>query len=186
MSNTKAKSPEEIMKEIEKLKRQYEQAETELRESKKASVTEAVRKAGADFEEVFNKYLGKRKAVHAKEEQAAKLKVDIQSDLQYLKDQYKFVRDTLVGEGAKEEYLSELIGEAPTVKVVAATGTGTSSKRTKWVLPDGSTMSSVEVSKKYNIPIHEGANQRPYVEAAVAGRPDLQALGLKLVIGTGT
>ncbi len=184
MANVKGKSPEEIMKEIEKLKRDYEKAEIELKESRRASVTEAVRKAGVEFTEKFNIYLAKRKTVHTKQEQVDKLKADIQSDLQYLKDQYKFMVDTLVGEGAKQEYLVDILGEPPTVKAAAVPGAGTGKKRTKWVFPDGSTMSSVELSKKYNIPIHEGANQRLFVEAAIAAREDLKALNVKLVTGT--
>ena len=164
MANVKPKSPEEIMKEIEKLKRQYEAAEVELKESRRASVTDAVTKAGAEFAEKFKIYLAKRKNVHAKEEQAAKIKAEIQSDLQYLKDQYTFMVNTLVGEGAKQEYLVDVLGEPPAVKVVTASTTG--KVRTAIVI-DGVKMTSIEASNKYGIPIHEGANQRPFAEAGL-------------------
>ena len=164
MANVKPKSPEEIMKEIEKLKRQYEAAETELKESRRASVTDAVAKAGAEFAEKFKVYLAKRKNVHAKEEQAAKIKAEIQSDLQYLKDQYSFMVTTLVGEGAKQEYLVDVLGEPPTVKAAAV---GTTGKVRTAIMIDGVKMTAVEVSKKYGITLHEGANQRPFAEAGL-------------------
>ncbi len=173
MAQPKGKSPEEIMKEIEKLKKQYEQAEVELKESRRASVTEAVRKAGVDFEEKFKVYLSKRKNVHAKEEQAAKIKAEIQSDLQYLKDQYKFIRDMLVGEGAKEEYLIDVLGEPPTVKAAAVAGTGVGKKRTKAKMADGSTSTWNDLLTKHGITHKEGNSAHREWDAAVAANANL-------------
>lgn len=174
MANIKPKSPEEIMKEIEKLKKQYELAEVELKESRRASVTEAVRKAGVDFEEKFKVYLSKRKNVHAKEEQAAKIKAEIQSDLQYLKDQYKFIRDMLVSEGAKEEYLVDVLGEPPTVKAATvAAGTGVGKKRTKAKMADGTTSTWNDLLTKHGIAHKEGNSAHREWDAAVAANSNL-------------
>lgn len=178
MSN-KNKSPEEIMKEIEKLKRQYEQAETDLKESRKAAITEGVRKAGAEFSEVFDIYLGKRKGVSAKEEQIAILKADLQGDLQYLKDQYNFIRDTLVGESVKEEYLVDVIGHPPTVKAAATpgtvteAGTGVGKKRTKAKLPDGTTSTWNNLLATLGIAHIEGNSAHREYDAAKAANPNL-------------
>jgi seryl-tRNA synthetase len=172
MATNKAKSPEEIMKEIERLKKEYEKAEVELKESRRASVTEAVRKAGPDFEEKFKVYLGKRKTVHTKQEQVDKMRGEIQSDLQYLKDQYKFIRDMLVGEGAKEEYLVDVLGEPPTVKAAAVPGTGTK-KRTKAKLPDGTTSTWNDLLTKHGIVHKEGNSAHREWDAAVAANPNL-------------
>jgi hypothetical protein len=176
LANVKPKSPEEIMKEIEKLKKQYELAEVELKESRRASVTEAVRKAGVDFEEKFKVYLSKRKNVHAKEEQAAKIKAEIQGDLQYLKDQYKFIRDMLVGEGAKEEYLIDVLGEPPTVKAATTTGTGVGKKRTKAKLADGTTSTWNDLLTKHGIVHKEGNSAHREWDAAKAANPNLPAV----------
>ncbi len=187
MVSTKLKSPEEIMKEIEKLKRDYEKAEIELKESRMASVNEAVRKASVadpEFKNVFNKINAAKSKVASNQKKIEELREEVNTNVQYWRDQYKFVMETLVGEGAKQEYLVDILGQPPTVKAAAVPGAGTGKKRTKWVFPDGSTMSSVELSKKYNIPIHEGANQRLFVEAAIAAREDLKALNVKLVTGT--
>lgn len=169
----RSESPEEIMKEIEKLKKQYEQAETKLKESKRSSVTEAVRKAGPDFSEKFNIYLAKRKSVHVRQEQADKLRADIQSDLQYLKDQYKFMVDTLVGEGAKQEYLVEVLGEPPTVKAAAVPGTGKGKKRTKAKLKDGTTSTWTLLLEKYGVAHKEGASAHRDWDDAKKVNPNL-------------
>jgi len=173
LANPKStKAPEEIMKEIEKLKKQYEQAEIELKESRRASVTEAVRKAGtedAQFPDLFNKFLGVRKAINSDEEKIAKLRAEVAVNIQYWKDQYKIMRDTLVGSGAKEEYLVDVLGEPPTAKASPVAGSTTGKVRTA-VMIDGVKMTSVEASKKYGIPIHEGANQRPFLEAGLKAK----------------
>ena len=187
MSGKTIKSPEDIMKEIEKLKKDYERAEVELKESRMASVNEAVRKASVtdpEFKNIFNKINLAKSKVASDQKKIEELKESINTNVQYWKDQYKFVTETLIGEGAKQEYLVDILGAPPTTKAAPVPGTSTGKKRTKWVFPDGSTMTSVELSRKYSIEIHEGANQRPFVEAAIAQRADLQALGLKLVTGT--
>lgn len=168
----KLKSPEDIMKEIERLKKEYEKAEVELKDSKRASVTEAVRKAGVDFEEKFKIYISKRKTVFSKQKQLDEIKAEIQSDLQYLKDQHPIMRDTLVGAGAKEEYLVEVLGEPPTVKAAVVAGT-TGRKRTKAKLPDGTLLTWVELIAKYGIAPVPGANQRLTWESAVKTNPNL-------------
>ncbi len=167
MANPKIKSPEEIMKEIDRLKKEYEKAEVELKESRRASVTEAVRKAGADFEEKFKLYLTKRKDASSKQEQVDKLRADISADMTYLNDQYKIMRDTLVVSGAKEEYLVDVLGEPPKAKAAPAAGASTTGKVRTAIVIDGVKMTAVEVSKKYGIPIREGANQRPFAEAGL-------------------
>ena len=180
MANIKPKTPEEIMKEIEKLKRQYEAAEVELKESKRANVTEAVRKAGTSdgtFPEIFNKFLGVRKSIHTDEEKIAKLRAEVATNIQYWKDQYKFIRDTLVGEGAKEEYLVDVLGEPPTVKAVtAAAGTGVGKKRTKAKLADGTTSTWNDLLIKHNIVHKEGNSAHREWDAAKAANPNLPAV----------
>lgn len=170
----KPKTPEEIMKEIEKLKKDYEKAEVELKEARRASVTEAVRKAGADFEEVFKVYLNKRRSAAAKQEQIDKLRTELSADTQYLKEQYKNMRDTLVGAGAKEEFLPDVIGEPPAVKAAKAEGTtGGTKKRTKAKLADGTTLSWSELLEKHKIPHKDGNSAHREWDAAVAANANL-------------
>lgn len=170
------KSPEDIMKEIDRLKKEYEKAEVELKEARVASVTEAVRKASTaenEFQDKFKIFLDKRRSVATKQEQVDKLRTAISADMTYLKDQYKIMRDTLVGAGAKEEYLVDVLGEPPVVKAVSSAGTGTGKKRTKAKLPDGTTLSWSDLLEKQGIPHKEGNSAHREWDAAVASNPNL-------------
>lgn len=174
----KGKSPEEILAEIEKLKKDYEQAEVALKESKKQVISEAVAKAAqmnpeADFEGKFKTFLTKRKSVDDRTKQIEKLRAEINTDLQYIKDQYKPLRDSLVGAGAKEEYLVDVLGTAPTVKAEKTTSGGEGKKRTKAKLNDGTTLSWTELLEKNGISHKDGNSAHREWDEAVKANPNL-------------
>ena len=156
------KAPEEALKQLEQEAKDIEARKAkifeEIKANRKKSVEEAVRKAGSDFEEKFKIFMNHRQSSINKQNQINKLIADLNLDLSYIKDQYNVIRDTLVSNGAKQEYLIDIIGEQPAIKT-ASRSTG-EKKRTKAKLPDGSIMSWVELCNKYNIPTKEGANQR--------------------------
>ncbi len=156
------KAPEEALKQLEQEAKEIESRKAkifeEIKANRKKSVEEAVRKAGSDFEEKFKIFMNHRQSAINKQNQINKLTADLNSDLSYIKDQYNVMRDTLVSNGAKQEYLTDMIGEQPAIKAVSRS-TG-EKKRTKAKLPDGSIMSWVELCNKYSIPTKEGANQR--------------------------
>ena len=173
----KNKSPEELLEELVQKEEQFNE-ETKQREAQKTalmaeiksaklkSISQAVGAAGGDFEKIFQLFQTHKNAATQKENQISKLREDIKKDLEYVHDQYKNVRDTLVGLKVKEEYLAEFIGEPPAAYVAKVAGSGAGKTRTA-LLIDGVKMSSVEASKKYGITIHEGANQRPFAEAGL-------------------
>jgi hypothetical protein len=113
------KSPEEALKQLELEAKDIEARKAKIFEEIKAnrikSVEEAVGKAGNDFEEKFKIFMNHRRSSVNKQNQINKLTTDLNSDLSYIKDQYIVIRDTLVSNGAKQEYLIELIGEQPAV-----------------------------------------------------------------------
>lgn len=172
---TMKKTPEEILKEIEKLKSAYAEAEQSLKEAKRESISQAVAKAGADFEERYKVYINKRNNITTKQAQIDKLRGEIQADMQHVRDQYKIVRDTLVGAGAKEEYLTEFLGEPPAEKAVktAPSGTTGTKVRTRAKLPDGTTLSWTELLSKHGIAHKDGQSAHREWDAAVAANPNL-------------
>ena len=169
------KTPEEALKQLEQEAKEMESRKAkileEIKANRKKSVEEAVGKAGSDFEENFKIFMNHRQSAINKQKQINKLTTDLNSDLSYIKDQYNIIRDTLVGNGAKQEYLIEIIGEQPTVKSVSKSNG--EKKRTKAKLPDGSVMNWVDLCNKYGIPTKEGANQRLTWFAAAKDNPSL-------------
>lgn len=169
------KSPEEALKQLELEAKDIEARKAKIFEEIKAnrikSVEEAVGKAGSDFEEQFKTFMNHRRSSINKQNQINKLTTDLNSDLSYIKDQYIAIRDTLVSNGAKQEYLIDIIGEQPAVKTVSKSNG--EKKRTKAKLPDGSVMNWVDLCNKYSIPTKEGANQRLTWFAAAKENPSL-------------
>ncbi len=148
------KAPEEALKQLEQEAKDIEARKAkifeEIKANRKKSVEEAVRKAGSDFEEKFKIFMNHRQSSINKQNQINKLTTDLNSDLSYIKDQYIVIRDTLVSNGAKQEYLIDIIGEQPVIKTVSKSNG--EKKRTKAKLPDGSVMNWVNLCNKYNIP----------------------------------
>lgn len=169
------KAPEEALKQLEQEAKEIESRKAkifeEIKANRKKSVEEAVRKAGSDFEEKFKIFMNHRQSAINKQNQINKLTADLNSDLSYIKDQYNVMRDTLVSNGAKQEYLVDIIGEQPVVKTVSKSNG--EKKRTKAKLPDGSIMNWVDLCNKYSIPTKEGANQRLTWFAAAKDNPSL-------------
>lgn len=173
------KSPEELLAELVEEERTIEARKAKLtsdiRAAKLSSISAAVQKAGGDFDTIFKLYQSHKNSANQKQAQIAKIQADIQTDLAYVKDQYKNVRDTLVGLGVKEEYLPEFIGEAPAVKAakVASAGAGAGKKRTKAKLPNGTVKSWTELLEEYKIPHTEGNSAHREWDAAVAANLNL-------------
>ncbi len=169
------KAPEEALKQLEQEAKEIESRKAkifeEIKANRKKSVEEAVGKAGSDFEEKFKIFMNHRQSSINKQNQINKLTTDLNSDLSYIKDQYNVIRDTLVSNGAKQEYLIDIIGEQPAVKTVSKSNG--EKKRTKAKLPDGSVMNWVDLCNKYSIPTKEGANQRLTWFAAAKDNPSL-------------
>ncbi len=169
------KAPEEALKQLEQEAKEIESRKAkifeEIKANRKKSVEEAVRKAGSDFEEKFKIFMNHRQSAINKQNQINKLTADLNSDLSYIKDQYNVMRDTLVSNGAKQEYLIDIIGEQPAVKTVSKSNG--EKKRTKAKLPDGSVMNWVDLCNKYGIQTKEGANQRLTWFAAAKDNPSL-------------
>lgn len=141
-------TPEEIQALIKELEAKKVQLLADEKAAKERSISEAVGKAGSEFEQKFGTYLQKRKHVAQTVEKITAMRAGLNEDIKYLSDQYKVVRDTLVSAGAKEEYLADVIGEAPKAPTAKAAGTGgTKAKRTSVVYPDGSKHTWVEFSK---------------------------------------
>ncbi len=169
------KTPEEALEKLEQEAKDIEARRAkifeEIKANRKKSIEEAVRKAGSDFEEKFKIFMNHRQSAINKQNQINKLTADLNSDLSYIKDQYNVMRDTLVSNGAKQEYLVDIIGEQPVVKTVSKSNG--EKKRTKAKLPDGSIMNWVDLCNKYSIPTKEGANQRLTWFAAAKDNPSL-------------
>ncbi len=162
MAKSVEKTPEEALEKLEQEAKEIESRKAkifeEIKANRKKSVEEAIGKAGSDFEEKFKIFMNHRQSSINKQNQINKLTADLNSDLSYIKDQYNIMKDTLVSNGANQEYLTDIIGEQPAVKTVSKSNG--EKKRTKAKLPDGSVMSWVDLCNKYSIPTKEGANQR--------------------------
>ncbi len=175
MAKSVEKTPEEALEKLEQDAKEIESRKAkifeEIKANRKKSVEEAVGKAGSDFEEKFKIFMNHRQSSINKQNQINKLTVDLNSDLSYIKYQYNFMRDTLVGNGAKQEYLVDIIGEQTSVRTVSKSNG--EKKRTKAKLPDGSIMSWVDLCNKYSVPTKEGANQRLTWFAAAKDNPSL-------------
>lgn len=132
-------TPEELAALIAELEEKRNKAVSDMKAARQKSVSDAVGKAGADFELKFGEYLTRQKQV----EEARK---SLAENVKFLNDKYKEIRDQLVAAGAKEEYLGDVIGQPPSAgKVKAAgTGTGTKAKRTHVVYPDGTSHTWVD------------------------------------------
>ena len=169
------KTPEEALKQLEQEAKEIESRKAkifeEIKANRKKSVEEAVGKAGSDFEDKFKIFMNHRQSSINKQNQINKLTTDLNLDLSYIKDQYNIIKDTLVSNGAKQEYLIDIIGEQPAVKTVSKSNG--EKKRTKAKLPDGSVMNWVDLCNKYSIPTKEGANQRLTWFAAAKDNPSL-------------
>ncbi len=172
---TVEKSPEEALKQLEQEAKDIEARKAkifeEIKANRKKSIEEAVRKAGSDFEEKFKNFISHRQSATDKQNRINKLTADLNTDLTYIKDNYPFIKNELVKNGANQEYMVDVIGEQPTVKTVSKSNG--EKKRTKAKLPDGSTMSWVELCNTYNVPTKEGANQKLTWFTAAKNNPSL-------------
>lgn len=169
------KAPEDALKKLEQEVKDIEARKAkifeEIKANRKKSVEEAVEKAGSDFEEKFKIFMNHRQSSITKQNQINKLTADLNSDLSYIKDQYDIIKDTLVSNGAIQEYLIDIIGEQPAIKTVSKSNG--EKKRTKAKLPDGSVMNWVDLCNKYSVPTKGGANQRLTWFAAAKENPSL-------------
>lgn len=179
----KLRTPEEIQAEINRLIAEQKKLEAEAVEARRDNIAEAVRKAGADAEEKYKQYIAKRQIVADRNQKIAKLQTEVNEALSYLKDQYKGIRDTLVGAGAKEEYIAEFIGEPPAVKVAKAAGTTGEKRRTEAKLPDGTRKSWMEMLEDKKIAHKDGNSAYREWKAAAATRTDLPKVE-RVFVGT--
>lgn len=158
---TVEKSPEDALKQLEQEAKDIEARKTkifeEIKANRRKSVEEAVRKAGSDFEDKFKIFMNHRQAANDKQTKINKLTADLNTDLVYIKDNYSSIMDELVKNGANQEYLVDVLGEPPAVKASKSNG---EKRRTKARLPDGSTMTWVDLCNKYKVTTKEGANQK--------------------------
>ncbi len=145
--DVQSQTPEELQVLIKEAQERIEHLRVEEKAAKERSISEAVGKAGAEFEQKFGVFLSKRKQDASYTEKINEFLTKRAEVRKYLVDEYKPVRDTLVSAGAKEEYLADVIGEAPKAPSAKAAGTGTKAKRTSVVYPDGSKHTWVEFSK---------------------------------------